>query len=161
MLFCTVNGFFGNNLFNLVLIETPDRKDQRWYQHLLTLFALFFMRAIPKRQTFGLCLYVLCLCSFSLCGSNSDVCSLLLLLLLLLLSASDVDLFRICGTDLLQASNVDFISDSFSFFFLRSSIGGVAYVTVSNSSATWAATFRLRGYKCMLVIFVFPSSTEL
>ena len=30
-------------------------------------------------------------------------------------------------------------------FFLRSSIGGVAYVTVLNSSATWAATFRLRG----------------
>ena len=46
----------------------------------------------------------------------------------------------------------------FSFlFFLRSSIGGVvAYVTGFNSSATWAATFRLRGYKCMLVIFVFP-----
>ena len=28
---------------------------------------------------------------------------------------------------------------------LRSSIGGVAYVTAFNSSATWAATFRLRG----------------
>ena len=41
-------------------------------------------------------------------------------------------------------------------FFLRSSIGGVAYVTVFNSSATWAATFHLRGYKCMLAIFVFP-----
>ena len=34
--------------------------------------------------------------------------------------------------------------------------GGVAYVTVFNSSATWAATFRLRGYKYMLVVFVFP-----
>ena len=42
------------------------------------------------------------------------------------------------------------------FFFLRSSIGGVAYVTIFNSSATWAATFHLWGYKCMLVIFVFP-----
>ena len=41
------------------------------------------------------------------------------------------------------------------FFFLRSSLGGVAYVTIFNSSATWAATFYLRGYKCMLVIFVF------
>ena len=39
------------------------------------------------------------------------------------------------------------------FFFLRSSI---AYVTVFNSSAIWAATFRLRRYKCMLVIFMFP-----
>ena len=29
--------------------------------------------------------------------------------------------------------------------FLRSSIRGVAYVTVFNSSATWVATFRLRG----------------
>ena len=44
----------------------------------------------------------------------------------------------------------------FFFFFLRSSIGGVAYVAVFNSSATWAATFRLRGYKCMLAIVVFP-----
>ena len=43
---------------------------------------------------------------------------------------------------------------------LRSSIGGVVYVTIFNSSAIWAATFRLRGYKCMLVIFVFPSSTK-
>ena len=42
----------------------------------------------------------------------------------------------------------------FEFFSLRSSIGGVAYVTVFNSSATWAATiFHLWGYKCMLVIF--------
>ena len=41
-------------------------------------------------------------------------------------------------------------------FFLRSSIGGVAYVTVLNSPATWTATFRLRAYKCMLVIFVLP-----
>ena len=39
--------------------------------------------------------------------------------------------------------------------FLRSSIGGVAYVTIFNSAATWAATFRLRGFKGMLVIFVF------
>ena len=42
----------------------------------------------------------------------------------------------------------------FSFFLLRSSI---AYVTVFISSSTWAATFRLlQGYKCMLVILVFP-----
>ena len=43
-------------------------------------------------------------------------------------------------------------------FLLRSSIGGegIAYGTVFNSSATWADAFRLRGYKCMLVIFVFP-----
>ena len=39
-------------------------------------------------------------------------------------------------------------------YCLRSFIGGVAYVTVFNSSATWA--FRFRGYKCMLVISVFP-----
>ena len=39
---------------------------------------------------------------------------------------------------------------------LRSSTGGVAYLTVFNSSATCASTFRLQGYKCMLVIFVFP-----
>ena len=45
----------------------------------------------------------------------------------------------------------------FSFlFFLRSSVvGGVACVTVFNSSATWVATFRLEGY-ILLVIFVFP-----
>ena len=49
---------------------------------------------------------------------------------------------------------------SFSFF-LHSSIGGLAYVTIFNSSATWAATFCLWGYKCMLVIFMFPWSTEL
>ena len=40
------------------------------------------------------------------------------------------------------AINVQFFSRS---FFLRSSIGGVAHVTVFNSSATWAATFHLRG----------------
>ena len=34
--------------------ETPDRNGQ-WYQHLLTLFAIF-SRAIPKELTFGLCL---------------------------------------------------------------------------------------------------------
>ena len=33
--------------------------------------------------------------------------------------------------------------------FLRSSIGGVACVTVINSSATWAATFHV--YKCILL----------
>ena len=33
---------------------------------------------------------------------------------------------------------------------------GVAYMTVFNFSATSAATFHLRGYKCLLVIFVFP-----
>ena len=42
-----------------------------------------------------------------------------------------------CGT---YSCTTDFFS-----FFLRSSIGGVAYVTVFNSPATWAATFRLRG----------------
>ena len=41
-------------------------------------------------------------------------------------------------------------------FFVRYSIGGVVYVTVFNSSATWADTFHLRGYKCMPVIFRFP-----
>ena len=46
-------------------------------------------------------------------------------------------------------------------FIFRSCIGGVAYVAVFNSSATWAATFRLRGYKRMLVIFALPSSREL
>ena len=46
---------------------------------------------------------------------------------------------------------------SFFLFFLRSSIGGVTYVTVLNSSAIWAATFPSSGVqKCMLVIFVFP-----
>ena len=30
-------------------------------------------------------------------------------------------------------------------------------VTVFNSSAIWAATFHLWGYKCMLVIFVFST----
>ena len=30
------------------------------------------------------------------------------------------------------------------------------HLTVFNSSVTWAATFCLRGYKCMLVIFMFP-----
>ena len=44
------------------------------------------------------------------------------------------------------------------FFSFHSAflLGGVAYVTIFNSSATWATTFHLRGYKCMLVIFVFP-----
>ena len=37
---------------------------------------------------------------------------------------------------------------------MRSSTGGVGYVTVFNTSATWAATFRLRGYECMLVFFL-------
>ena len=36
-------------------------------------------------------------------------------------------------------------SSFFLSFFLHSSIGGVAFVTVFNSSATWAATFRLSG----------------
>ena len=35
--------------------------------------------------------------------------------------------------------------------FLRSSIGGVAYLTVFNPSATWAATFRLGGL-CVLIL---------
>ena len=49
--------------------------------------------------------------------------------------------------------NYYYIIIFFSFFFLlRYSIEGVAYVTVFNSSGTWAATFRLRGYKCVLVI---------
>ena len=39
---------------------------------------------------------------------------------------------------------------------LRSSMGGVAYATVFNISATWAATFRLREYKCMLDTSVCP-----
>ena len=46
----------------------------------------------------------------------------------------------------------------FSVLSPRSSVGGVARVTVFNSSTTWAATLCLWGYnyKCMLVIFVFP-----
>ena len=48
----------------------------------------------------------------------------------------------------------DGVSQGFFFFFsLRSSI---AYMIVFNSPSTWAATFRLRGYKRMLIIFVFP-----
>ena len=52
------------NIFNFQLllsftktydIETQDRNG-KWYQHLLSLFAMF-TRAIPK-GTFGLCLYV-------------------------------------------------------------------------------------------------------
>ena len=47
---------------------------------------------------------------------------------------------------------------------LRFSIGGVAYVTVFNSSATWAATFRLRGYKysaCWLFLcFRYPPNSD-
>ena len=43
------------------------------------------------------------------------------------------------------------------FFFLSAFLHRrIAYVTVFNSSATWAATFRLRGDKYMPVIFVFP-----
>ena len=45
----------------------------------------------------------------------------------------------------------------FSFFVCVPPLGGVAYVVVFNSAVTWAATFRLRGYKCVL----FPKSTEL
>ena len=52
--------FFLQNLYTG--IETPDRNGQ-WYQHLQTLLPFFiFMTAIQKRLTFGLCLYVLCLC---------------------------------------------------------------------------------------------------
>ena len=50
--FCCILFFF----FFFSGIETPDRNSQ-WYQHLLTLFAIF-TRAIPKGLTFGLCLYV-------------------------------------------------------------------------------------------------------
>ena len=48
-----------------------------------------------------------------------------------------------------------YVIQTFFRFFMCSSIGGLAYVTVFNSSATWAGTLRLRGYKCMLVIFMF------
>ena len=51
---CKLCIFFGNLVSG---IETPDRNGQ-WYQHLLTLFAIF-MRAIPKGLPFGLCLYLL------------------------------------------------------------------------------------------------------
>ena len=73
------------------------------------------------------------------------------------LNATDqvVDVLKTSGIDL---SKVVFLV---CFLFLRSSIGGVAYEIVFNSSASWAATFRLQGYKCMLVIFMFPSSTKL
>ena len=46
-------------------IETPDRNGQ-WYQNVLTVCAIFFMRAIPKGQTFGLMfirfMFVKCAC---------------------------------------------------------------------------------------------------
>ena len=43
------------NFFNIKSgIQTPDRND-KWYQHLLTLIAFFFLaRAIPKGLTSGL-----------------------------------------------------------------------------------------------------------
>ena len=44
---------------------------------------------------------------------------------------------------LLILSSRTVFSDTFLSFFLRSPIGGVAYVTVFNSFDTWAATFRL------------------
>ena len=49
-------------LFLTFGIETADRNGQ-WYQHISELYLpfLFFMKAIPKRLTFGLCLYLLCL----------------------------------------------------------------------------------------------------
>ena len=55
-----------------------------------------------------------------------------------------------------KGRNIVALKSFFSLFFLRFSIGGDAYVTVFNFFATWAATFRFQGYKCMLVIFVFP-----
>ena len=70
------------------------------------------------------------------------------------------DMFGSPAPDILDSN---FIQGSYVYncifrsdIFLRSSIGGLAYVTVFNSSVTWAATFHLWGYKCMLVIFVFP-----
>ena len=50
---------------------------------------------------------------------------------------------------------------SFFIFFLRSSIGGVAYVTVFNSSVTWAATFRLRWQKGIVLNMYFGNMTVL
>ena len=53
----------------IVSIETPDRNSQ-WYQHLLTLFAIFFTRAIPKGLTLGFCLcftFVKCACFVLYC----------------------------------------------------------------------------------------------
>ena len=49
-------------IFILSGIETPERNSQ-CYQHILTLFAIFFTRAIPKGLPFGLCWYVLRLCN--------------------------------------------------------------------------------------------------
>ena len=63
------------------------------------------------------------------------------------------------GVRTLQCVSCDMLSPvivGFPPFFLRSSIGGVDNLTIFNSSATWAVTFGLQGYKCMLVMFVFP-----
>ena len=46
------------------------------------------------------------------------------------------------------------LASFFLSFFLCSSIGGVAYGTVFNSSYTWAATFRLRGGTCACWLFL-------
>ena len=42
-------------------------------------------------------------------------------------------------------ARMGWISEVGILFFLRSSMGGVANVTDCNSSATWAAIFRVRG----------------
>ena len=52
------------------------------------------------------------------------------------------------------ALNNNYLSISLQVFVPRSSIGGVAYVTVLIPPPHWAATFLLRRYKCMLVISV-------
>ena len=49
----------------------------------------------------------------------------------------------------------------FFFFFCVPPQEGVAYVTVFNLSATWAATFRLGGTSARWLLSCFPQSTEL
>ena len=70
--FCPFFNFFF--LFLKSGIETPDQNGQ-WYQQFQTLFAFFFMRALSKGLTIGLCLYVLLLymcmfCIFNVCDLN-------------------------------------------------------------------------------------------
>ena len=63
-LYAFISYFFVHSFFFSFYsgIETPDRNWQ-WYQRLLTLFAIFLTRAIPKGLTFGLSVYVLRLCN--------------------------------------------------------------------------------------------------
>ena len=48
------------------------------------------------------------------------------------------------------------LSVSLLFFFSFLNFKTFFFCVPFNSSTTWAATFNLQGYKCMLVIFIFP-----